>query len=121
MDNEQTPPIRPTSQNSPPATSSKVGGSVVCSDQSRNQSKSPAGESGGRAPAPLAGVSMTAHRQQVLDEARACGRMGASRLSDTVLFGDGFDPTQTLILQALEAFEEGKKERGTAESIERGP
>ena len=50
-------------------------------------------------------------RQQVLDEARACGRMGARRLSDTVLFGDGTDPTQTLILAALDAFEEGKKER----------
>jgi len=50
-------------------------------------------------------------RQQVLDEARACGRMGARRLSDTVLFGNGNDPTQTLILAALEAFEEGRKER----------
>ena len=75
-----------------------------------NQSSMPAGESGGIAPAPLVGVSMI-RRQQVLDEARACGRMGARRLSDTVLFGNGNDPTQTLILAALEAFEEGRKER----------
>lgn len=50
-------------------------------------------------------------RRQVLDEARACGRLGARRLSDSVLFGNGSDPTQTLILAALDAFEEGRKER----------
>lgn len=50
-------------------------------------------------------------RLQVLDEARACGRMGSRRLSDTVLFGNGSDPTQSLITDALDAFEQGRKER----------
>lgn len=50
----------------------------------------------------------------LLDEARACGRMGATRPSDTCLFGDGIDPTQTFIGLVLDQFEVGKKERGNA-------
>lgn len=52
-----------------------------------------------------------AMREQLLDQARAAGRMGARRVGDAVLFGAGVDPTATFIGLALDAFEQGRAER----------
>ena len=45
------------------------------------------------------------------DPARADGRLGASRPSDAALFGSGLDPSDSVILAALQAFEDGRLER----------
>lgn len=47
-----------------------------------------------------------ARHQQILDEARAAGRRGATRVPDTVLFGDG-DPSDSLILRLVDAHADG--------------
>lgn len=50
------------------------------------------------------------HRAAI-DLARREGRAGAERLSDDVLFADGFDPTGTYIDDCLDAWEAGRRER----------
>jgi hypothetical protein len=47
-------------------------------------------------------------REQLLDEARAAGRMGASRPGDAALF---VDPSDTFIGLVFAAFERGRAER----------
>ncbi len=49
-------------------------------------------------------------RRQLLDEARAAGRMGARRPNDSYIALHP-EPSDTLIQQILCAFEEGQKER----------
>jgi len=54
---------------------------------------------------------MMDRRTELLDNARDCGRLGMTRVSDDILFSDGRDPTDTFIGAAWEAFEQGQKER----------
>lgn len=56
-------------------------------------------------------MSPESKRRELLENARACGRFGANRVSDDILFADGRDPTDTFIGQAWEALEQGQKER----------
>lgn len=54
---------------------------------------------------------ISSKREELLENAKACGRFGASRVSDDILFADGRDPTDTFIGAAWDAFEQGQKER----------
>ena len=51
-------------------------------------------------------------RVSALDQARAAGRMGASRIPDEALFPGGLSPSDTGLLRALDAFIAGQQERG---------
>lgn len=50
-------------------------------------------------------------RSQVLDAARAAGRLGADRLPSTVLFHEGRELSDTGVMQCLDALEAGQAER----------
>lgn len=50
------------------------------------------------------------HREAVA-QAKAAGRMGATRVPDTVLFRDGRDPSDSMIVRCVSALEEGRSER----------
>ena len=52
-----------------------------------------------------------ARKQQALDESRAAGRQGAVKVPDTVLFGDGVDPTDSMVIRMTDALLEGRAER----------
>ena len=54
------------------------------------------------------------HREAVA-QAKAAGRMGATRVPDTVLFRDGRDPSDSMIVRCVSALEEGRSERGRPE------
>jgi hypothetical protein len=55
-------------------------------------------------------------RQQILDEAYAAGRMGATRLPDSI---HAEDPSESMLIQALDAHELGLAER--EQSLEVSP
>ncbi len=50
-------------------------------------------------------------RREAIEEARAAGRLGTTRLPDTVLMADGIDPTDSMILERLDAHALGRAER----------
>lgn len=49
---------------------------------------------------------------QGLEEARACGRLGLPRPSDSALFAGGVDPSDTYIGRCWDEFDAGRRERG---------
>lgn len=53
---------------------------------------------------------------EAIESARAAGRLGATRLPDTVLFHHGRELTDTGVMKCLDALEEGQAERDRAKA-----
>ena len=53
-------------------------------------------------------------RQQILDEARAAGLLGAQRLPDSI---HAVDPSESMLVQALDAHAQGLAERESEASV----
>lgn len=49
--------------------------------------------------------------QKRIDDARDAGKQGAKRVPDSALFGDGVDPTDSMILDVTTAYFEGVADR----------
>lgn len=50
-------------------------------------------------------------RDRAIAEARAAGRLGARRVPDTALFPGGLDPSDSCVVQILDAYLAGQLER----------
>lgn len=53
-------------------------------------------------------------RREAIEEARAAGKQGATRVPDTVLFAHG-DPSDSMIVELVQGWAEGAAEREVVE------
>lgn len=48
--------------------------------------------------------------QQIIDEVREAGKQGATRVPDTIMFGNG-DPSDSMVIRMTDALLEGQADR----------